>query len=408
MLTRALTLAHIVSLRAVGGVERCYCEFICTGVPQYSLKHHTILPRPFLAPEMAKEVGSCSDTVKCLKKLGPFHIPRFPRVFRNLNLKRILSSTKPDALVFWNSPTLVPIEQIPKDIPTIYYEHGASWFKSDASEIRHTLDHVAGIISNSVASKRVIELKWGQHYGESIKVCYNSLRPTCYPEKNERRSLRDSSLRLGVAGRMAPGKGFSLAIHALAVLSKNNIPARLYVAGTGSEFPNLKNVVKKLNLGERVKFLGMVRDMNSFFSRIDIFLCPSLHESFGLVCVEAMAHGVPVIATKVDGLPEVVSDNVTGLCVSPELPLSDYPKLGGGIEGVPEFVYDPDSDSLIGPRIPAPDRLAEAIVSLWEDRDKYRSLSESASNICATNFRFSDYVVNLLDSIYSIIKSQEL
>ncbi len=410
MIKKVLNLAHVVSLRKVGGVERCFAEFINVQIPQHRLIHHTILPRPSLARELAHEIKSGSKTVRCVKSFGPFKLPKYPTVFRTLNIRRIFKSIGPDAIILWNAPTMVPVQDLPGDIPCIYYEHGASWFKRDSHQIRNTLDHVSGIICNSRAAKRMIELRWGQGYGKKTIICLNALRPGCVPNSGTlppNRSM-NHTLHLGIAARLVPIKGIPLAIHTISLLKKTGIHAKLSIAGSGSRLSSLNELVIKMGLTENVRFMGFVNDMKQFFSSIDFLICPSIREPFGLICAEAMAYGIPVIAAKVDGLPEVVQDNITGVCISPTLPVSEYPRFGGDLEGLPEFVYDPDSDSLAPPRLLDPGKIAEAIISIWHDKNRYVSMSKAARAICIKNFDFTRYAQEVVSSIQSVIGSSSI
>lgn len=95
--------------------------------------------------------------------------------------------------------------------------------------------------------------------------------------------------------------------------------ARLQIYGGGSLGPRLRRLAIKLGLGETVEFFGPVRhsQVPELLSKMDIFCCPSISdsESFGVAAVEAMACGVPVVASDVDGFREVVEDRVTGFIV---------------------------------------------------------------------------------------------
>jgi glycosyltransferase involved in cell wall biosynthesis len=121
-------------------------------------------------------------------------------------------------------------------------------------------------------------------------------------------NLRDkNTITLGVIGRLAPEKNFSTAIKALKNLSqisdKNFV---LNIAGSGCEANKLKALCKKLGVSDRVNFLGWISDKKAFFEGIDIFLIPSLNESFGLVILEAMKYRKPIISTTCDGPKEIL------------------------------------------------------------------------------------------------------
>jgi L-malate glycosyltransferase len=94
---------------------------------------------------------------------------------------------------------------------------------------------------------------------------------------------------------------------------RRKFPARLLLIGEGPELERARNLCEELGIEESVRFLGLLRDLAPVLAQVDIFLLPSEYESFGLAALEAMSCGVPVIATRVGGLPEVVEDGVSGV-----------------------------------------------------------------------------------------------
>lgn len=115
-------------------------------------------------------------------------------------------------------------------------------------------------------------------------------------------------------------------IDSLPFLSEN---VSLLVAGVGEELPKLENQVNNLGLKNRVKFLGFVnhKDLPKYFSVCDIFIRPSRSEGFGNSFIEAMAFGLPVIATPVGGIVDFISDKETGIFCSVDNPKSIAEKV---------------------------------------------------------------------------------
>lgn len=106
---------------------------------------------------------------------------------------------------------------------------------------------------------------------------------------------------------------------AFAEISKK-LPARFLLAGEGPELGPVKSLVAKEGLNAKVEFLGNQSDVPELLRRADLYLLASETESFGLSALEAMSCGVPVVAPRVGGLPEVVADGETGLLVEPRAP----------------------------------------------------------------------------------------
>lgn len=95
-------------------------------------------------------------------------------------------------------------------------------------------------------------------------------------------------------------------------LIQKQIPAKLLLVGEGPELPAVKKKIDEFGLGSKVMILGKKDTVSSLFSLADLLLLPSAKESFGLVAIEAMACGVPVVSSNAGGLPEVIKHGETG------------------------------------------------------------------------------------------------
>jgi glycosyltransferase involved in cell wall biosynthesis len=158
-------------------------------------------------------------------------------------------------------------------------------------------------------------------------------------------------------------------------------------------------LIAKHGLQRKIRLVGLLDDIATFYQEIDLYISASMHETFGLTCLEAAAWGVPVIATAVDGLQEAVRDGVTGICLTPTLTRERYHALmQSSIDSFP-LVYWPDADHLAPPKMLDPEILAEAVLRLISDPSHYRKMSAQAMADVAARGDFCD----LCDDLYRVM-----
>jgi glycosyltransferase involved in cell wall biosynthesis len=124
---------------------------------------------------------------------------------------------------------------------------------------------------------------------------------------------------IGAVARLSKEKGLHYLVEAFAVVAGRHPQARLVLAGQGPERHRLERLAARLGLGERVRFLGEVphEQVPGVLQQLDIFAMPSTYEGFGVAALEAEAMELPVVASRVHGIPDVVVDGETGLLVPP-------------------------------------------------------------------------------------------
>ena len=144
-------------------------------------------------------------------------------------------------------------------------------------------------------------------------------RPADGAEAKRRLGLGDDGVVLFV-GRMEPLKGLDILLRAVAQLEQANATRTVIVGGdleADAEMARLKALCSDLGIAERVTFLGRLaqQDLPLYYSAADVTVVPSYYESFGLVALESMACGTPVIASRVGGLPTIVKDGLNGYLI---------------------------------------------------------------------------------------------
>lgn len=124
--------------------------------------------------------------------------------------------------------------------------------------------------------------------------------------------------RLVCVGRLIPIKGHEVLLRAFAEARAELPGLWLDLAGAGPLAPELRSRAAALGVGEAVRFLGAVTPIGPAYESAAVTVVPSLGEGFGMVALEAMERGRPVIASAVGGLPEIVADGETGIVVPPD------------------------------------------------------------------------------------------
>lgn len=168
---------------------------------------------------------------------------------------------------------------------------------------------VSRSVKNSVVKLGVPEKK--------VHIVYNGLTFSGY-HTDESRSQSINGLTLGVVGRMSPAKGQAVVIEALRQLPPELKFQCLFVGNGDREYvAKLKDLTVTYGIENKVEWIGYVKDPVPFYDRLDILIIPSFTEAFGIVALEGALRSVAVVASRIEGLEEVIKDNVTGLLFAP-------------------------------------------------------------------------------------------
>lgn len=139
--------------------------------------------------------------------------------------------------------------------------------------------------------------------------------------------------RIGFVGRAGAGKGTDTLMRAAARLAAAGHNFHILCAGDGDAY--IREEAARNGIADRVECTGWQRDLSGFLDRIDLLVLPSIKESFGLVLIEAMARGKPVLSTRCHGPESIVVDGETGYLV----PIGDADALAAGLA---RAIHDPD------------------------------------------------------------------
>ncbi len=145
--------------------------------------------------------------------------------------------------------------------------------------------------------------------------------------------------RIGAIGRLVDQKNFPILLKAFSLAVRGNPSFHLYIIGDGPLKQELQTLAEQLEIGSAVTWLGRTKRIPQFLSSIDLFVLPSKYEGFGLVLLEAMAAGTPILAANNSAIPEVLGKDYPGLFAtynSEELAdkIKEFPRLKGQYEEI--------------------------------------------------------------------------
>ncbi len=184
-------------------------------------------------------------------------------------------------------------------------------------------NHVATVVAVSGAVRRALIASGIR--ADKITLIPNSIQLAKFnPMRIDRKAIRKE---LGIAGKepligtvakLNRGKGVYELLQAFAMIAQGNGSVRLVFVGDGEERDGLRKEAERLGIRDKVIFTGVRKDIERVYAAMDIFVLPSTcEEAFGMVLIEAMAMGKPVIGTTVGGIPELIADRKNGILVPP-------------------------------------------------------------------------------------------
>jgi glycosyltransferase involved in cell wall biosynthesis len=191
-----------------------------------------------------------------------------------------------------------------------------------------------------------------------------------------RLGLEPGRFTIGAVGRLADEKGFDVLIRAVARAIRAGLDVNLLIAGEGDEKPHLEALIGELGMGQRVRLLGYRADTRELYEALDLYALSSHREGLPNVLLEAAAMEVPVVATRIAGVPRLVRHGETGLLVEP-----------GNVEG-----------------------MATAITHLFENPGSRAALAALGRETVEKNYSFAvrmDRIRSLYDGLLGVQRPTE-
>ncbi|MFY8144506.1 MAG: glycosyltransferase [Caulobacter sp.] len=327
------TILHAMLGKGLGGLEQVFLDY-----------------QPILEAWAARNGDSCVGVVRRGGKVAAAQAERRPPL-----------SVMP-ALTDWDPITVGAARDLVKaHRPALIFSHGqrpARVFDKAAP---------AGVVRAVCLHKPSFDVTPGTHYvcvgrhlaalaiergapADHVWFVPNAVKP---PRAQAHPFAVDgAAVRIVAAGRLHSKKGFDVLIRAIGKLRAWDYEVTCQIAGEGDERGALETLIRELDLEACVSLEGWTDDVAGFLATGDLFAFPSHQEGFPLTLLEAMAVGLPVVASEIDGPLEILTDGVDGRLV-------------------------PDDD---------PDRLAEALAELISQRDVSRRLGGAARQLVLTEY----------------------
>lgn len=310
-----MRIAQIIDGLYVGGAEKLLVSF-SEEAPNFGMTT-TVIPlriypeTPFL--EQLQNIGTPVIEFRGRNLVDPF---RFMRLVNYLRLEKfdVVHLHLTYAIILGS--VAAKLARIPV-VASVHNTQPDKWAGLEIFALRHWVDVVLAV-GNEVA--KAYQPKLGP---QRIKTVLNSVNRPAAISADERLSLRlelgasQNEILILAVGRLFPQKGYDDLICAMSILKQRSIPARLAIAGIGELHDSLIDRIKEFGLQQNVSLLGSRKDVPKLLAASDIFANSSHWEGLPIAVLEAMAAGLPVVATSVGDVSYLINDQ-TGILVQPQ------------------------------------------------------------------------------------------
>ncbi len=363
-------ISHFVGLSGIGGVQSNFVEY---------MKNIELYPSGF--NHKIYTIGKVDAHYQLANKV--FDIRKVKNLYR-----LILDIISEDTVVhFYNNLSSYKVALLLAILPVkklIVHERGTIWNQSSANWIIPSFIawKASIVLSNSLATKKML-LKKILISKRKILILHNGVN-TSINHNYSSLKTNERIFHIGFIGRLESPKGVHILIDAMYHLRNENI--KLIIAGEGSLGNILRNSAYNLN---NIEFVGRVKKPFVFLEKIDMLVVPSIREPLGNVCLEAGLSKTPVLATNVDGIPEIIENKVTGELINPtddiliNIPNDSIP--------FPELVFNPIDKHICPPKQINPYVLAKKILELSEKPDLLQQYSQGLYNKVIMHFSIEIY-----------------
>jgi glycosyltransferase involved in cell wall biosynthesis len=380
---RTIKVLHIANLNTMGGVQTRLIDLLSQSVRNF--RFALFSPRPFTAYWEQK-----------LSLLNlPYQQAKSRKWVKELTRFALESGIE---IAHFHKPWPKAKQELKNAGIKVIIEHdqGASWYPQP--DIASNLRTVDAVISLSNAS-RIIMKKLGYdpskihliYYGidfRQLKVTAPAPRP---PGKKV----------ITTVCRLEPIKGVDTFLKAIPVVLKSRKDVEFWIVGDGSARKELISLAAKLGIKDYVRFWLTQTEVANFYAATDLFVLASIREPFGSVLIEAGFFKLPIIASNVDGIPEIISHGKTGILIKPSEPFN--PSKGR----VPQWVVDGASGELRKPNSLNHIELGKAIINILNNPTASRAMGIEAFQRVHKFFNIQRYRGEIIKLYHSLMKDNK-
>jgi sugar transferase (PEP-CTERM/EpsH1 system associated) len=314
-----LRVLHVVNRYETGGTEHGVLKIV-NGLDSRFFEHRICVARGYI-PEVADAHGLRGRIFVAGNAEPGFQW----LVFR---LRRIMRAYRPHIVHSrnWGAIEAIAAARLARVPVVVHSEHG---YELDMLEglpwrrrlLRRGLYSLADAVFTVTRELRDYHASQASVQSERLRVIYNGVDtrrfspdPAARQEARRKFGLPPESFLIGTVGRLVPIKDHAALLRAAEILGTKGVDVRVVIAGTGPEETRLRQLADTTpTLAGRVHFLGACENVEEVLRSLDVFVLPSVSEGMSNTLLEAMASGLPVVATRVGGNPEIVEDGVSGL-----------------------------------------------------------------------------------------------
>ena len=289
--------------KKLGGIEQSFVNY-CILFQSLGYRVINIVHKDALIKEQLDQLALPYEEIACINRFD---------IRSSLKIKQLIAKHQANIIVAHGGRAMSLSRLMNRNIYIIGVSHNYNF-----SYLRNV--NYAVTITQDMKNQ-LIQSKHG-HTEETIKVIPNFLPCETIVTSKAQNNLdqqdiatshnnkNNTPIIIGVMARLVKKKGVDLFVEAISALkSKSQKHFKVIIAGDGVEKESILELIIHHKLEDCITLSGWIKDKDSFYSNIDIFCLPSLHEPFGIVLIEAMAHGKLIVSSNTEGPNEILTDN---------------------------------------------------------------------------------------------------